>query len=513
MTAGLAASASRGAAVTLGGQGVRILVQLVGIVVLARLLSPEDYGLLAIAALIVGFGELFRDFGLSSAAVQAKVLTDGQRDNLFWLNAGIGAALALLLCAAAPLVALAFGDDRLTLVAVVMSGIFVLNGLSTQYRAMHARHLRFGRLAVAEIGGQVAGVAVGIGLAVGGSGYWALVAQQLTQGLVALLALGLTSGWLPGRVARSESIRPFLRYGMPLLGTQVLNYAGRNMDTLVLGARFGAAPLGLYNRAFQLVMMPLLQVQAPSTRVALPVLARLQDDRKRFAEFIGFGQITLLTLIGGVFAVMFAQAHALVAVMLGDQWMEAVPIFRALLVAGFFQAAGYATSWVFLAKGLTREQFRYALTTRPVLAAIIVGGSAWGLQGVAVAYTVGAALLWPTALLWIRWVSDAPVATMFWNGVRTGAVVTVAAALSFASTAAFPADAHAWRLLIGTLAVLVAAVVIALVWPAFRRDLLAIAAMRRYFGSRSRRSAGGEPQVAVPVGPEPALTPKAGTDT
>ncbi|WP_081975324.1 lipopolysaccharide biosynthesis protein [Modestobacter caceresii] len=525
---GLGARASRGAAVTLGGQGIRVLVQLVGIAVLARLLDPEDYGLIAIVALIVGFGELFRDFGLSSAAVQAKTLSDGQRDNLFWLNTGMGAVLAVLVCAASPLIAMAFDDDRLTLVAVVMSATFLLNGVSTQYRAMHTRHLRFGKLALSEIGGQVAGVVVGIVLAVLGAGYWALVAQQLTQGLVAQVFLVATNRWLPGWVDRSASVRPFIGYGMPLLGSHLLNYVGRNMDTLVLGARFGAAPVGLYNRAFQLVMMPLLQVQAPATRVALPVLSRLQDDRKRFAEFISFGQVALLTLIGGLFAVLFAQAESVVFVMLGSQWTEAVPIFRVLLVAGFFQAATYAISWVFLAKGLTRSQFVYALVTRPVLAVIIVVGSAWGLQGVAVGYAIGVALSWPVALLWIARVSDAPAGRMFGNGLRTGLVFSTASALSFLSTMALPDDAHALRLVVGVLAVLGSTGLIALVWPTFRRDLRGIAGMRRSLRRGSGRPATRSPGDAdAPTGrtadpttlsltgaaaTDPITTPKAGMD-
>lgn len=509
---GLAASASRGAVVTLGGQGVRVLVQLTGIVVLARLLTPEDYGLIAIVAVIIGFGELFRDFGLSSAAVQAKVLTDGQRDNLFWLNTAIGGVLAVVVGAAAPLVAAAFDDDRLTLVTIVLSATFVLNGISTQYRAMHARHLRFGKLAASEIGGQVAGVVVGIVLAAVGAGYWALVAMQLTQGLVSQVFLVLTNRWLPGRLQRSESIRPFLSYGLPLLGAQVVNYAGRNVDTLVLGARFGAASVGLYNRAFQLVMMPLLQVQAPSTRVALPVLSRLQDDRRRFAEFISFGQVALLTLIGGLFAVLVAQAPSVVAVMLGSQWTAAVPIFQVLLVAGFFQAATYATYWVFLAQGLTRSQLIYSLVTRPVMVGLIVVGSLWGLQGVAVGYAVGTALSWPVALLWIRRVSDAPAGRMFCNGLRSGIVFGLAAAASWAATFRMPDDAHGLRLIAGAVVVVAAAGLLALLLPAFRRDLVGILRIREHLRRRPARTAAGaatdvDPALAVPAGARPDVGP------
>jgi PST family polysaccharide transporter len=494
----LAGSASRGAAVTLGGQGVRLLVQLTGIAVLARLLEPGDYGLVAIVAVIIGIGELFRDFGLFSAAVQAPTLTDGQRDNLFWVNTGIGVLLAGLLCAVAPIVGAGFGDDRLAPLAVVLSATFVLNGISTQYRAMHSRHLRFGRLALSEVCGQVGGVLAGILLALGGAGYWALAAQQLTQGLVALAVLLANSRWLPGRYRRSESIRPFVGYGMPLLGAQLLNYLSSNVDTLTIGARFGTAPVGLYNRAFQLVMMPLVQVHAPSTRVALPVLSRLRGDRQRFADFLTAGQVVLLTLIGGVFAVLFAQAPAAVAVALGPKWDDVVPLFRMFLFAGFFQAANYACYWVFLAKGLTRQQLRYALATRPLMTALVIAGSLWGVHGVAAAYAAGMALTWPVALLWLRSVSDAPVGLMFRNGVRAGVVFAAASALSWLMTRALPDGAVALHLLIGSLTVIGAAGVACLLWPSFRRDMLTVVALRRHLrGDRA------DPAMTAPA--EPAL--------
>jgi PST family polysaccharide transporter len=521
---GLAGSASRGAVVTLVGQGVRVVVQLSGIVVLARLLSPEDYGLFAIVTVIIGFGEIFRDFGLSSAAIQARVLTDGQRDNLFWLNTAIGGALAVLVCAASPLLAAAFDDDRLMPLAIALSATFLLNGISTQYRAMHARRLRFGRLAVSEIAGQLAGVVLGIAAAALGAGYWSLVVLQLSQLLVTQVLLVSTNAWLPGRPRRDESIRPFVSYGAQLIGSQLLNYVASNVDTLTIGARFGAVPAGWYNRAFQLVMMPLLQVQMPATRVALPVLSRLQDQRERFADFLLFGQVVLLSLIGTVFGVLIAQAPDVVHLALGPQWPEVVPLLRILLVAGFFQAAGYATYWVFLAKALTRTQFVYALVTRPVVACLVVAGSLWGVRGVAVGYAVGAALSWPTALLWIRRASDAPVGRMFGNGLRALVVFGAASVVSWLGTRELPTDAHVLRLLVGALVLVAVAGVLVLLWPSYRRDLRRMWSLRQHLGrrrgrpgrseSRGREAAGPSdpPEVGGPLAPAGSVAGSGRTD-
>ncbi|MCF6736934.1 lipopolysaccharide biosynthesis protein [Blastococcus sp. KM273129] len=491
-------AASRGAVVSLGGQMARALLQVVGIVVLARLLSPEDYGVVAIVAVIVGIGELFRDFGLSTAAVQASTLSRAERDNLFWLNSGIGVVLAALLCAAAPLIAAAFDDPRLTAVAMALSVTFVLNGLSTQHRAMHVRSLRFGVLVSTEAAGQAVGVAVGISLALLGHGYWALVALQLVQGAVTLLLLAAGGRWLPGGIDRGATIRPFVGYGLPLLGAQVLNLAGTSAATLTIGARFGTAPVGLFDRASQLVRLLLLQLQAPSTRVAVPVLSRLQSQPRRFSDFVSYGQVVLLTLIAVMFALLVAQAPSVVHIVLGDQWADVVPLLRVLLIAGFFQSAAYAVYWVFLARGLTRSQLRYALVTRPAMVLLVIAGSSWGVQGVAVAYAVAAACAWPVALWWIRRAVEGLSGRLFGNGVRAGVLLALAATGSHLAVLPIPADAHLLRLLVGSAGVLAVVVALGLLWPAFRRDLGAIAALRG-----TVRSARGGGTTTEPVDPRP----------
>lgn len=317
----LGAMASRGAAVTLGGQGLRMILQLGGIILLARLLDPSDYGLLAMVTAVIGIGELVRDFGLSSAAIQAKTLTKGQKSNLFWVNSGIGLVLAIAATAAAGLIAQLYGDDRVQIVTMVLSLTFLLNGISTQFRADLARNFLFGKLAASEIAGQAFGIAAGIVFALLGFGYWALVIQQLTQVFITQIFLLIVTPWSPGWIDRKATIRPFLNYGVNVLGTQLIGYVARNVDSVVIGTRFGAYDLGLYNRAFQLMMMPLLQIQAPSTRVALPVLSRLQDQRERFASFINVGQTALIGVVGFAFAALGAQAPAAVSLFLGPQWL------------------------------------------------------------------------------------------------------------------------------------------------------------------------------------------------
>lgn len=496
---GLGAVASRGAAVTLGAQGIRILVQLGGIVLLARLLSPADYGLTTMVIAIIGVGEILRDFGLSSAAIQAKTLSVGQRSNLFWINTGIGALLTGVVAALAVPIAAFYDDDRLIAVTLALSATFLLNGISTQFRADLNRRFRFGALASVEISAQAVGLGIALILAVAGFGYWALVAQQVIQVLFQVLVLPFVARWMPGLPRRGEEMRSFFTFGGPLVASQVLVYASRNVDALVIGRVFGASSLGFYNRAFQLMSLPLNQINAPSSRVALPTLSRLRDEPARYREFLTFGQITLLNIVSLVLALCVAQAAPIIAISLGSQWAPSVPLFQILAVAGLFQAASFATYWVVLSLGRTKRQFWYTLITRPLVIGLIIGGALWGVEGVAWAYALGNALLWPMGIVWLVRGSIAPAGRLFVGALRTIVVYALAAAASYASTMAIPESLSIVRILVGAAVLLAALAIIALVFPPFRRDVRAMAGARRFFQrQRSARTAppSTEPQEA-----------------
>jgi PST family polysaccharide transporter len=468
---GLGRAASKGAAVTLGAQCLRIGIQFLGIVLLARLLDPEAYGLIAMVTAIIGIGEVFRDFGLSMAAVQSKTLSKRERDNLFWANTLIGLLLTAVVFFSAPLVAGFYGEPALLPITQALSLTFLLNGLSTQYRANLSRGLSFFRLNLSEILAQAVGLGAGIAVALAGYGFWALVAQQVSQALFAFVFLLIMSPWLPGWVHRDAPIGRFVGFGMNLAGVQLLTYVSKNVNSVIIGSTLGAAPLGLYNRAFQLLTLPLNQINAPATRVALPVLSRIQDDAVRFKAFILRGQILLLHLVAFIFAFTTALASPLIVLVLGSQWTGAAPIFQILAVGGVFQAASYATYWVFLAKGLTRQNLYYSLVSRTVMIALILVGSLWGLYGVSWAYSIGIVLFWPVGLWWIGRVSDAPAWAMFTNGARAIAIYGFAGLVSFVALASLPTLGLIAEIAVGFAFMIATLVLVYLCWPAYRRDV------------------------------------------
>ncbi|MGL4257565.1 MAG: oligosaccharide flippase family protein, partial [Microbacterium sp.] len=264
MTSQLAHSAARGAFFTLGAQIAKILLQLLSVVVLARLLTPHDYGLLAIVLVIVGVGEIFRDFGLTTASIQAPVLTTGQRDNLFWINSAIGVVLTAVMFALAWPIEAVTGEAEIFGMVQWLSLLFLLNGLATQHRANLARELKFKAMAVIDIAAATIALAVAIVAALLGAEYWALVLQQLASGVVVLVGSVLAGRWLPHWYSRASSVRELINFGWNIVATNMLVYVGSQIDTIIVAVKFGTSPLGLYNRAYQLVMTPLGQVRSPT---------------------------------------------------------------------------------------------------------------------------------------------------------------------------------------------------------------------------------------------------------
>jgi len=474
----LGSTAARGAVITMGGQGARMIIQTLGVVILSRLLEPSEFGLFAMVLVIVGIGEVLRDFGLSAAVIQARDITREQQSNLFWINTVIGCGLCAILIACSGIVADFYGEPELEKVAVAVSAVFVLNGMSTQYRAALNRELRFTALAVSEVVSMGLGLIVGIGVAIAGFGVWALVVQQLVQAFVILVMTVLCGRWVPGRPSMAADMKPLLAFGWNFGCTQLINYLSRNIDTIVIGRRFGTEPLGFYNRAYQLLTLPLNQINGPATKVAFPVLSRISDDRRKYEQFLLRGQSAILHVVACGFSFAIALAGPLVVLILGDQWSTSAEIFQALAISGIVQTAAFGTYWVFLSKGLSGANLRYTLVTKSLLVVSVLFGSNWGVLGVAVGYSVATVLSWPIGLLWIRTLADAPVRAMAVNCVRTIFVYGVAAVAASIAAGLSPGS-YLFDLLVGLVTYVAAVAVMWFLYRPFRADIEEIYDIRR----------------------------------
>lgn len=470
---GLGGIAARSAVVTMTGQLAKIIIQLVSVIILARLLTPYDYGLLAMVMAVVGVADVFRDFGLSSAAVQAKQLSRAQRDNLFWVNTLTGLILLVVIIAAGPLLALFYRQPELTMISAVVGLSFLFSGLATQYRADLQRRLLFTRLTVADVGSPLIALGVAIGLAVGGAGYWALVGQQVVQFLANLVIVVIAAGWLPRWWRRDASVRPFLAFGGNLAGGQLIHYLGANFDALLIGARFGANPLGLYNRGFQLLMRPLGQLRAPLTSVALPVLSRLTDDERRYGEYLRIGQRAMgYTLVLGL-GLVIGAVDPVVAIFLGDQWTGVAPIMRWLALCGIFETLAFVGYWTYVSKGLVRKLLHFTIMSTAIKIIGISIGSLWGVEGVAAGFALAEVASWPLSFAWLRRSSGLDVIPLIVNGLRIVAVSLAIAAATWLVSSRL-AGAGDWARLGAALVVAVVVAGASLAVPSVRRDVASV---------------------------------------
>jgi len=467
---GLGQRAARGTFVTLLGQGGSLVVQMASVVILARLLDPTAYGLVAMVLAVVGVAHIFRDFGLSSAAVQAPTLSWAQRNNLFWLNTGIGVVLTAIVCIGAPIVQAVYHADHLAAITRVLALTFLLNGAATQFRADLNRRMDFLRLAIADIFSAIVALGVATFMALRGAGYWALVAQQLIQGGVMLILVIIFAGWIPRRWSRGTPVKSLITFGWQYVGAQLINYVANNADSFVIGYCFGANAAGVYNRAFQLLARPLAQLRSPSITVALPTLAKLQDEYRRFEQYLLTGQVVLCYPIAILMGVIAGASDPIVRVVLGEEWLSAEPILRFLAIAGVFQTLGFVCFWVYLAKGITDELRRYTLISAAIRVACVLGGLHWGVVGVAAGYGIGPALAWPLGTWWLSRRVGIPTGRILIGGIRitiVGGLVTVVSWLACLATTQIPA---ALQLMIATGSSVAVCIAVAIAIPWYRSD-------------------------------------------
>lgn len=390
----------RGAAATMFSQAGLFCIQLAGMAVLARLLLPADFGVFGKTVALTGFITVLRSGGLSLATVQRAEITHEQVSTLFWLNLALGLAAAFVLAALSPLMAWFYRDPRVLWLAVAMAGSIVIDSLGIQHAALMQRQMRFGTIGSVNVAARIVGFLAAFYSAWLGAGYWALVIQAYGTSVALLVLTVWSCRWLPGLPQRGTGVAPMVSMGANRTGFNILTFANRNMDNVLIGRYVSDVALGFYSQAYRLLLLPVQQINGPISSVVIPGLSRLQDQPERFARFYyrALGGITFLGM--PVVCFLLADAHAVIEIVLGPKWLPVVPMFRALGVAAFFGTFNVAGGWVYSALGHTGRQLRQQLFTCPVTIAAFFLGLPWGALGVAVSFSVTRVLLaWPT-LAW-----------------------------------------------------------------------------------------------------------------
>jgi len=393
---------AHGALVSTVAQGAALVLRTGSTMLLARLLLPADYGLVGMTTAFTGFLGLFRDGGLSMASVQRDSITPAQSSTLFWVNLAVGVLLALLCAAIAPVLAVFYGEPRLVWVTVITGISFLFNGAGAQHRAILQRSLRFITLSVIDTVGLVLSVALGIGMAVAGGKYWALVVMAITPPIVSTVGVWFATGWIPGLPQRRSGIRSMLWFGGTLTLNSVVIYMAYNMEKVLLGRYWGAETLGIYGRAYQLINLPTETLNQTIGSVSFSALSRVQNDPARLRSYFMKGYGLLLSLVIPIAMACVLFADDLIRVFLGAKWHESAPVFRLLAPTVVAVAMMNPLGAVLLATGRVVRNFNLALLITPVVILGYVIGLRHGPQGVAAGYSIAMVLVIVPVVVWAK---------------------------------------------------------------------------------------------------------------
>ena len=383
-----------------GSQIVKQVVNLGVKLLLARLLAPRDFGVVALASTFVTFAETFVSGGFLEAMVQKAELDDRTRSTAFWLHLLLGSSAMAVLLVLAPWLAELFDTPQLTPILRALAAMLFLSGLSPTYQAALTRDLRFRALGLRLMFGTVIGGAAGLAAALAGWGAWALVVMLLTKIAVQTVALFLADPWRPRSEFDGGDARGLWDFARFQLGTKLLNFGQRNLDNLLIGGVLGVASLGIYTLAYQAVLAPLQYITRPVLSVVFAALCNLPTEAARERAYIR----TLEVLIGVTWPLSLIGAVALPPVLpliLGDKWVDVVPVFAILAIAPLFQSPKAVVHALAQANGVPR----YVLQIQTISAVLVISGFAFGLPfgvvGVAWGYTLASLLLFPLTLAFL----------------------------------------------------------------------------------------------------------------
>lgn len=314
-----------------GQQGAQFVLY----VVLARLLSPTEYGLVGMLAVFFGVAQVFADSGLSSGLVQRRANSDDDETTVFGLNVTAGVVLTLALCALSPLVAHFYKQPILRPLLCVASCQVLISSFGIVQFALLMRAMDFRRQAIISMTAVCLSGGVAIGMALRGMGVWSLVGQTLTSSLTSTTLVWVTGTWRPRGRFRWQSLREMWPFGSNLLASGVLFQVCENLYSITIGRLFAAAALGLYTRANQMVNFPAMIVAGIVNRVAYPHFSRLQDDPAQLLANLRRVIRLTLTVDCLLIAALTATADQVVTLLLTPKWLGCVPYIRILCVAGF----------------------------------------------------------------------------------------------------------------------------------------------------------------------------------
>jgi O-antigen/teichoic acid export membrane protein len=376
--------ALRGGAISVSMQYGNTVLQIISAIVLARLLTPEDFGLVAIIIILTSFAPSLIDFGLGDAAVQRIKITPGQVSSLFWLSSGIGLSVAVLLAACSPLIAWIFREPRLEAIAVYSSPTFILCGLSTQHLALLRRRAQFAAISKVVILGSLAGFATALITAVCGYGYWALVVRPIANALAVAIGAWRVCPWRPGFPIFDKEVASMVRFGRHVVSSLFLTIIARVIDRIALGLFYSAEVVGYFQNATSLYDS-YFSALSPLHNVASSALSKLQSNPTALRQEYGAALSILSFYVMPAAAILSVTGQDVTTQLLGKKWQAAGLLLSILALRGIPQVVEWSQGWIHLAIGRADRWRNWGIVTFLVHLVAVLAGLPFGPVGIAVA--------------------------------------------------------------------------------------------------------------------------------
>ncbi|HEY8614650.1 oligosaccharide flippase family protein [Phenylobacterium sp.] len=378
---------SLGALALTGASALRLGLQFAMLPILARLIGPAEYGLVALAMPFILLANVLSDGGMGYALGRQQAVSRDQESTVFWLSAGLGLALSLGCVAAAWPMGALLNQPRLPLLIVALSPILLINSLTTVSNGRIIREGRFGIFAAGDLISTVASALTALAAALAGWGAWALVAQQLVLWICKLAWVSSRAG-APIRLHyRFEEAKGLLAFGAQTIGAILADFVSRNLDSLIVGGVLGATMLGFYAMAYQIVRAPDMLISGPFYLYIFTAVARTANGASKAAmQDLATSALRLgATFLAPVFVGLALVADLAVKLVLGDKWYDAIGPLRILAGAGFFFCMCSIMATTFMGLGKTAQRLKLSILLGVVVVGAVAAVVRFGLEPVSAA--------------------------------------------------------------------------------------------------------------------------------
>ncbi len=375
----------RGSAFSVSAQVVRMLIQYGTQLILARILLPAEFGVVAMVAPVLTFVQLINDVGFGQIIVTREKLEQQQVSALFWTNLLFSTVIAAVLIVLSPLVGFLYQDYRATQLVIVLSLSVPLATLFNIPGALLARRLKFSPLALLEVGISALSGVIAIGLSLMGWSYWSIVVGQVVSASIGSVVIWHMCSWRPGRPGLSKLDMEDLATGRNLTLTNLTNFLTGSVDNIIVGVTAGAEPLGLYDRSYRLAVQPVVQLLGPVGRITIPILARASSDLSRFRRVFFFVLGCIMATTVPIFVVCIARGTDVITLLLGEKWIAAGPLFSWICVGGIVSGVYTSLIWLMISENRSRDMVMCTTTITCVSIIAFLLGALWGALGVAIA--------------------------------------------------------------------------------------------------------------------------------